>query len=104
MAAWDTNSAVASLRSLLGDGAADKFEFKSPAFPTADSVTTQFFVGQTRLVADTLQVYLNGVAVDPTETPDWAKGSFKYSLSGMAVSGEIEASFYYQWFTDAELE
>lgn len=102
MATWEITSAIASLRSLLGDGPADKFEFKAPVYPTPDSVTTRFFVGQTRLVAGSLEVYHNGMQVDPSGVTDidTAKGSF---TRVPAPSGEVLASFYYQWFTDAEL-
>ena len=101
MAIWEITSAISSLRSLLGDGPADKFEFKANVYPTPDTVTTRFFVGQTRLVPGSLEVYHNGVLVDPGITAiDEAKGSFTYAP---APSGEVLASFYYQWFTDPEL-
>ncbi len=103
MAAWDTNSALASLRSSLGDGVSDKFEYKTSVFPTPDSVTTQFFVGQTRVVPDTLRIFHQGVEVSPSGTPDYATGAFLYAPGSVAPSGEVEASFYYQWFSDAEL-
>jgi hypothetical protein len=102
MAIWEITSAIASLRSLLGDGPTDKYEFKANVYPTPDTVTTRFFVGQTRLVPDSLEVYHNGVLVAPSGITDIdvAKGSF---TKAPAPSGEILASFYYQWFTDAEL-
>ena len=105
MPVWDLNSAIASTRSLISDGAGDKFEFKTPVAPTPDSVTTRFFVGQTRLVADSLEVYHNGVQVAPSGIEDihLDKGSFTYAPSGVAPSGDITASFYYQWFKDDEI-
>jgi|OpeIllAssembly_1097287.scaffolds.fasta_scaffold00003_17 hypothetical protein len=102
MANWDVTSAIGSLRSLLGDGSTDKFEFKANVYPTPDTVTTRFFVGQTRLVPNSLEVFHNGAAVSPSGITDidTAKGSFTYVP---APSGEVLASFYYQWFTDAEM-
>ena len=107
MAAWEVSSAISSLRSLLGDNATDKFEFKVDVFPTPDSVTKRFFVGQTRVDADSLQVYVAGIqtvsgAPSGIVDLDAAKGSFDL---GIAPSGSVsvQASFYYQWFTDPEL-
>ena len=108
MAVWDVSSAISSLRSLLGDNATDKFEFKVDVFPTPDGVTTRFFVGQTRLVEGTLQAYINrllavtGVGTSGVVDIAYEKGSFDL---GTAPSGHmnVQASFYYQWFTDAEL-
>lgn len=97
---WIASDALNSLRSILGDGPADKWEFKVNVFPTPDGVTTRFFVGQTRLVEDTLTVYHRGVEVSPSGTPNWATGEFDLMP---AVSGEVQTSFYYQHFTDEEL-
>lgn len=103
MADWDVASAVNSLRSLLGDAATDKYEFKTDVFPTPDSVTTRFFVGQTRVVEDSLQVYVAGVETAVSGTPTWETGTFDLAV---APSGSVDCqtSFYYQWFTDDELE
>lgn len=100
---WDVSSAIANLRSLLGDGETDKFEFKTLVAPQPDSVSTRFFVTQTRVVPNTLEVYHNGVQVSPSGAVDWTKGTFSFAPSGLAPSGQLEASFYYQWFTDEEL-
>lgn len=107
MAAWDVSAAISSLRSLLGDNATDKFEFKVDVFPTPDGVTKRFFVGQTRVLENTLQVYVEGVqAVSGAPSGiveiDYEKGSFDL---GTAPSGSVsvQASFYYRWFTDPEL-
>ncbi len=107
MAAWDQSSAIANLRSLLGDGPSDKFEFKADVFPTPDGVTKKFFVGQTRVVPDTLSVYVDGnaaVSGAPSGVVDidFEKGTFDL---GTAPSGsvQVQASFNYQWFTDEEL-
>ncbi len=107
MAAWDQSSAIASLRSLLGDGASDKFEFKSDVFPTPDGVTRKFFVGQPRVVPDTLSVYVDGNAAvsgapSGVVAVDYETGTFDL---GTAPSGsvQVQASFNYQWFTDEEL-
>lgn len=102
MAVWDVTSALSSLRSLLGDGPSDKFEFKADVYPTPDTVTTRFFVGQTRLVDGTLKVYLNGQELAPSGVVDINTMRGEFALP-TAPSGTLQASFYYQWFTDAEL-
>lgn len=100
---WDVSSAIANLRSLLGDAETDKFEFKTLVAPQPDGLATRFFATQTRLVPGSLEVYHNGVQVNPSGTVDHVKGTFAYAPLGVAPSGQLEASFYYQWFTDAEL-
>lgn len=106
MAVWDISSAVSNLRSLLGDNPSDKFEFKTDVYPTPNGVTTRFFVGQTRLVSGTLEVYHNGVLIPAVSGSaiDTAKGSFDYTAADGPPKGQVEASFYYQWFTDSDLE
>lgn len=107
MAVWDISSAVTSLRSLLGDNPGDKYEFKTDVFPTPDGVTTRFFVGQTRLAAGTLEVYKNGVLIQAVSgsAVNVAKGEFTYETEeGPLRRGLLQASFYYQWFTDSDLE
>lgn len=107
MAAWDQSAAISSLRSLLGDNASDKFEFKADVFPTPDGVTKKFFVGQTRVVPNTLSVYVDGVppvSGAPSGVVDIDEETGTFDL-GTAPSGniQVQASFNYQWFTDAEL-
>jgi len=107
MAVWDISSAVSNLRSLLGDNPSDKYEFKTDVFPTPDGVTRRFFVGQTRLVPDTLEVYHNGVHLQAVSgaVVDTAKGEFTYEgPDGPIRRGLLQASFYFQWFTDSDLE
>jgi hypothetical protein len=99
---WLTSDALASLRSILGDGEADKWEFKVNVFPTPNAVTTRFFVGQTRLVPDTLQVYLAGVETSVSGVPRYETGEFNLATAP-GCDDECQASFYYQWFTDREL-
>lgn len=66
-------------------------------------MTTRFFVGQTRI--NSLEVYHNGIRINDGSVSDVdeTRGSFTYAPSGYAPSGMVQASFYYQWFTDAEL-
>lgn len=103
MADWDVTSAVSSLRSLLGDGATDKYEFKANVFPTPDGVTRRFFVGQTRVVPGSLTVYEASVEVSYTGTPAYGKGTFDLAVAPSG-SVEVQSSFYYQWFNDGELQ
>lgn len=103
MASWDLLSAVSSLRSLLGDNATDKAEYKADCQPSPDGVTKRFFVGQPRVVVGSLSVYLSGVEAAVSGTPDYPRGTFDLEA---APSGsiQVQASYNYQWFTDAELE
>jgi len=96
-----------SLRSLLGDNPSDKFEFKADVFPTPDGVTKKFFVGQTRVVQNSLSVYVDGnpaLSGAPSGVVDVQYETGTFDL-GAAPSGslEVQASFNYQWFTDPEL-
>jgi hypothetical protein len=100
MAAWDTTTGIAALRSLLGDGDADKYEFRGAVVPNPDGITTRFFTGHTLVVPDTLELYLQGVLTAPSGTPDYETGTFSLSP---APSGELQASYYYQWFKDEDL-
>lgn len=103
MADWDLTSARASLRSLLGDGEADHYEFRSVAYPAPDGVTRRFFAGQPRLVENSLVVNVGSDEASVSGSPDWAKGEFVLTTAPSA-SVEVHASFYYQWFTDTELD
>lgn len=103
MAAWDISEAVSSLRSLLGDGPTDKYEFKSDAIPATDGITKRFFCGQTRVVPGSLQIHLAGVAVQPAKQPEYGKGVFELATAPSG-SQSLQASFCYQWFGDADLQ
>jgi len=102
MAEWDTSSAVASLRSLLGDGETDKFEFKVDAVPAPDGTTVRFFAGQTRIVEGSLHAYLLGVEATPDHTVE-VDGLFDMTAAP-AANASLQTSFYYQWFLDSELQ
>lgn len=107
MPSWDEAEALASLRTALADNANTKFIFKYRPAPPADGLTTRFFAGQTRIVPDTLSVYLNGALLSPTGTPavsaiSYETGEFEITPAP-APSGILQASYYYQWFSDGEL-
>lgn len=99
---WIASDALNSLRSILHDRPTDKWVFKENVFPTPDGVTTRFFVGNVNVVPDTLTVYHRGVEVEVavSGTPHWETGTFDLIP---AVSGEVQTSHYYQWFTDEVL-
>lgn len=105
MAVWDVSSAITSVRSLISDGASDKFQFKTPAYPTPNLVSTRFFVGETHVVPGSLEVYHNEtkIAVSGLSDVDYCKGSFTYAPLGMAPSGQLLVSFYHQWFSDEDI-
>jgi hypothetical protein len=105
MADWLLSTALASLRSLLGDTDTSKFVFRGNASPPPDGVTMRFFAGDSRLVPGTLDLLLSGLPVAPSGAVDPARGTFQLAPSGFApaANAEIHCSYYYEWFTDAEL-
>lgn len=107
---WSTS--LTDLRSLLSDGAADRSARRKKVFGKIDGTNATFYTFEFRRVTDfttatsPLGVFLNGVAVS-VASDDPASGFFTLSvapaINNGAVGAVIEASYYYQWFTDAEL-
>jgi hypothetical protein len=104
MADWTPSSALVTLRSLLGDTVTSKFVFRGNASPPPDGVTQRFFAGDSRLVANSLDVLVAGLPVAPSGVSgvDDLKGTFMLIPAPIAAA-EIHCSYYYQWFTDDEL-
>jgi hypothetical protein len=97
---WTADAATAALRTRLGDAETDHYEFAVDITPTPDGVRKQFFVGRTRLVAGTLSVIHSGLAYTAYSI-NAVKGVME--ATGSAPTGAVQASYYWQWFTDAEL-
>lgn len=98
---WTLSSATLSLRRRLSDAADDKYVHQMEVDPEPDGVQTTFAVPESRLVPDTLEVTLDGVPVTP-DSVDLVAGRF--SLSAPDSNQKLRASYYFQWFTDADLE
>lgn len=100
--AWTEAEALASLRIRLADGAADKYLHQMPVEPPPDGIHREFGVPHSRLVADTLDVYLDGELLDilPGDI-DLSRGVF--TIPAPDEGQKLVASYYFQWFTDAEL-
>jgi hypothetical protein len=96
---WNLDAARETFRALIGDGTTDHFEFKAQVVPTPDSRHTEFFVGRTRVVDEEFTVCLNG---EDYTGFDLAAESGVVTMDS-APSGVLLCSFYYQWFTDAEI-
>lgn len=101
--AWTVSDARDRFRICIGDGLADHYEHKSEVTPTADGLHDQFFVGRTRLVEPTVRCFLNGVELDDEFEVDPVPGLITV-LTPTPPSGVVLASYYWQWFTDAEID
>jgi hypothetical protein len=116
MAFADMAAAVSSLRNLLFDGPTDKMAYQKKCFGKVDGVNTLFKTFEYRRVTDftvapvnNFGVYKNGVLQAETAiaTDDTASGHFTLVTppAGSTGTGDvITASYYYQFFNDAELQ
>lgn len=98
---WTLSTAIASLRTRLSDGATDKYVHQTKVAPTPDGVQTRFAVPDSHLTSS-LVVYLDNEDVTAQlTTTDLAGGTFE--LDAPEKDSDLRASYYFQWFTDAEL-
>jgi hypothetical protein len=98
---WTQIAALETLRVCLGDGHADHFEFKADVTPTPDGLHRLFFLGRTRVLKETVAVYLSGTRLDDDDVDvDESRGTMEVAT---APTGAMQASFHWQWFTDSEL-
>lgn len=113
--AWTT--AVDDLRTKLSDGPTDKLRAFKRVLGQSDGVNSVFKTLEFRRITDfstvdetgPLGIYINGEKVGPIAAPleydDLATGYFKFDASAVPPNGAvIEASYYVQWFLDAEVE
>jgi len=99
---WTLSNAIASLRRRLSDGPTDKYVHQMDVDPMPDGVTRRFAVPDSRLVANTLLVTLDSVAVVPSSA-DLDEGTFVLASAPTATQ-KLAGSYYFQWFNDDELE
>jgi hypothetical protein len=113
--AWTT--AVDDLRTKISDGPTDKLRALKRVIGQADGSNAIFKTLEYRRITDfttvdetgPLGLYINGERFGPLAVPidydDLSSGFFKFAPLGVPISGAvIEATYYVQWFLDAELE
>ena len=109
---WTT--AVDDLRTLLSDGPEDRYNSRKQCFGEVNGTNLIFRTFEFRRITDfttavaPLGVYIDGVRLDPSVIAnDYINiGEFVLAGSGSApINGSVvEASYYNQWFLDAELQ
>lgn len=111
--AWlDQATAISSLRQMIYDGPTDKICANKKVLGVTDGINSIFKTFEFRRITDfseaefPLGIFLKGVAIDTglVVQDDLASGIFQ--LSGDAIPtnrDSLTASYYYQWFVDAEL-
>jgi hypothetical protein len=108
---WTT--AVTDLRTLLSDGAKDRYAYRKKCFGSVDGTNAMFKTLEFRRVSDftdansasPLGVYVSGVRVATADvsSDDIASGEFTLALPP-TPDQSVEATYYYRWFIDTELE
>lgn len=103
---WTT--ADADLRRLLSDGATDRLRFKKKVIGVQDSSNKFFKTFEYRRITNlktttdpNLGVFVNNVKVT-LESDDLTTGIFKLSAAPTNTAS-VYASYYYNWFLDAEI-
>lgn len=99
------------LRKLLSDGPADKYRYRKKVFGEIDGTNKRFKTFEFRRVTNFvteaapsfLGVYVDGVKTAAAAIDDVATGEFEQA-SAPAAGSRVEATYYIQWFTDAELD
>lgn len=99
------------LRTLLSDGATDRYRFRKRVFGEINGTNLSFKTFEFRRItnfttaAAPLGVYKNGVRLAVIAISADFPNTGEFTLVAAPVDGDlIEASYYSQWFTDAELE
>lgn len=105
---WTTSTA--DLRTLLSDGPTDRYRFRKRVFGELNGTNTLFKTFEFRRVTDfttaalPLGVFKNGTLLSTSAIAADYASSGEFALVSAPIDGDIiEASYYIQWFTDAEL-
>ncbi len=110
MGAWTT--ANADVRTFLSDGATDKLRYRKKLMGQIDGVNTTFKTFEARritaLVGATapLGVYVNAPSSSPalvTVTSEDLESGELYLAAAPAAGSGVHATYYIQWFDDAEI-
>lgn len=110
-----TATAITALRTLIKDNPTDKLCSVKQVIGTVDGVNLIFKTFEYRRVTDftisptpfPLGVYKNGTQIDPTNISqdDTDSGAFQLAIAVVPSNRDsIRATYYYQWFEDAELD
>lgn len=106
---WTT--AKDELRSLLHDGPTDKLRHRKKCFGECNGTNVYFKTFEYRRVTDftaasfPLGIWKNGVLLSNADIAQDVLDSGDFELVTAPVDGDlIEASYYIQWFLDAELD
>lgn len=113
--AWSTTSAaILSLRSLLHDGPTDKIAYQKKVIGQIDGTNTIFKTFEARRLTNftatnafPLGIYVNGVLKTASycTQDDPISGTFQVSSAPSQTSRDvIDATYYYQWFLDSDLD
>lgn len=104
---WSTS--IADFRNLLSDGTNDKLRYRKPVIGSPNGTLLAFKTFEFRRLTDftaaspppNLGVFVNGASVAVT-SDDLTSGEF--ILTTAPIDGDVvEATYYIQWFLDAEL-
>jgi hypothetical protein len=105
---WATPTA--DLRTLLSDGATDRYRYRKRVFGELNGTNVMFKTFEFRRVTDfttaatPLGVYLNGVRLLPAAIASDYPNTGEFTLVTAPIDGDvIECSYYVQWFLDSEL-
>ena len=106
---WTT--AIVDLRTLLSDQGDDRYHYRKRCFGLVNGTNRQFKTFEFRRVTDfttatlPLGVYKNGILLAVNKISSDYPGTGDFVLATAPIDGdEIEASYYTQWFLDAELD
>lgn len=101
------SSAVSDLRSLLNDNSTDRYRYRKKVFGELNGTNTAFKTLENRRVTDlsaTAGVWKNGVLLSIASIASDVPLTGEFVLVTAPVDGDVlEASYYYQYFLDAEL-
>lgn len=96
------------LRIELSDGPTDRYHFRKRCFGETNGSNTRFKTFEFRRITDftlTDGVFLNGNLLNNSDIAQDFVATGEFVLGFLAVDGDIiEASYYTQWFLDAELD
>ncbi|HCW05856.1 MAG TPA: hypothetical protein DGG95_00630 [Cytophagales bacterium] len=106
---WDT--ALADLRTVLDEGSQDKLAYRKRCLGDVNGVNTSFKTFDNRRETDfttvsaPLGVWVNGTLLAASGVTTDYPTSGDFVLAAAPANGEyVEASYYYRWFLDTELE
>lgn len=107
-------TSIADLRTLINDGPQDKLVHRKRVFGIIDGTNTVFKTFETRRLTNLVEAKAPfGVYVGPTQAGTFAPvtsdnpsmGEFVLTTAPTFTANTVvEATFYYQWFLDSELE